>query len=137
MSSQPRVRLVDTAPSCPEQVSRAPPSAALLRSTRRVPRLAAIALSEAVWVLTSAYGVPKDAICSAIETLADVASFRLEDAPIVTAALDRFRESTAGFSDCLILESARVAGELPLASFDRKLGRLDGAERLTSARRRR
>jgi predicted nucleic acid-binding protein len=35
-----------------------------------------------------------------------------------------------GFSDCLILEVARKAGHLPLGTFDRELGRLEGAQRL-------
>jgi predicted nucleic acid-binding protein len=34
------------------------------------------------------------------------------------------------FSDCLILETARRAGQLPLATFDRALAKLDGVERL-------
>jgi predicted nucleic acid-binding protein len=37
-----------------------------------------------------------------------------------------------GFSDCLVLESARKAGHLPLGTFDRDLAKLDGAERLYS-----
>ena len=35
-----------------------------------------------------------------------------------------------GFSDCLVLETARKAGHLPLGTFDRNLARLDGAQRL-------
>jgi predicted nucleic acid-binding protein len=39
---------------------------------------------------------------------------------------------TLGFSDCLILEIARKAGNLPLGTFDRALGRLDGVNKLKS-----
>jgi predicted nucleic acid-binding protein len=35
-----------------------------------------------------------------------------------------------GFSDCLVLETARKAGHLPLGTFDRDLAKLDGAVRL-------
>ncbi len=35
-----------------------------------------------------------------------------------------------GFSDWLVLEVARKAGHLPLGTFDRELGRLDGAQKL-------
>jgi len=35
-----------------------------------------------------------------------------------------------GFTDCLIVELARKAGNLPLGTFDRSLGKLDGAQRL-------
>jgi len=46
-------------------------------------------------------------------------------------ALETFRKRPAlGFSDCLMLEAARKAGHLPLGTFDRNLGRLEGAQRL-------
>jgi predicted nucleic acid-binding protein len=35
------------------------------------------------------------------------------------------------FEDCLILESARKAGHLPLGTFDKALGRLEGAQTLS------
>jgi hypothetical protein len=35
-----------------------------------------------------------------------------------------------GFSDCLILEIARRAGHLPLGTFDRDLGKLEGGKKL-------
>jgi len=38
--------------------------------------------------------------------------------------------SAPDFSDCLVLEIARKAGNLPLGTFDRTLGKIDGAERL-------
>ena len=48
--------------------------------------------------------------------------------------MERFQERPAlGFSDCLILEVARKAGHLPLGTFDRDLGELEGAERLRTA----
>jgi predicted nucleic acid-binding protein len=45
----------------------------------------------------------------------------------------KFRSRPAvGFSDCLLLEIARRAGDLPLGTFDRNLGKPDGAERLST-----
>jgi predicted nucleic acid-binding protein len=50
---------------------------------------------------------------------------------VVASALEAFRKRPAlGFSDCLMLEVARKAGHLPLGTFDRNLGKLEGAERL-------
>jgi len=55
----------------------------------------------------------------------------LQDADAVAAALQHFRRRPkVGFSDCLILEVARKAGHTPLGTFDRRLGKLDGAQRL-------
>ena len=50
---------------------------------------------------------------------------------LVTSALEQFKERPAlGFSDCLVLQTARKAGHLPLGTFDRDLAKLDGAARL-------
>jgi predicted nucleic acid-binding protein len=49
----------------------------------------------------------------------------------MVAALEQYRNRPAlGFSDCLILETVRKAGHLPLGTFDRNLSKLDGAEGL-------
>lgn len=47
---------------------------------------------------------------------------------IATALVVYLHKPAPGFSDCLILEIARKAGRLPLGTFDRALGRTDGAE---------
>ena len=58
-------------------------------------------------------------------------SVTLQDADAVSAALDLFRSRPAlGFSDCLILHLAGKAGHLPLGTFDRALGRVDGVQKL-------
>jgi predicted nucleic-acid-binding protein len=55
----------------------------------------------------------------------------LEGSEVVASAVEVFRKRPAlGFSDCLMLEAARKAGHLPLGTFDRGLGRLEGAETL-------
>ena len=55
----------------------------------------------------------------------------LQEPDSVAPALDQYRNRPAlGFSDCLILETARKAGHLPLGTFDRNLAKLDGAEGL-------
>ena len=49
----------------------------------------------------------------------------------VAAALEQYRKRPAlGFSDCLILETARKVGHRPLGTFDRNFSKLDGAEGL-------
>lgn len=49
----------------------------------------------------------------------------------MAAALARFRARPAlGLSDCLVLEVSRKAGHLPLGTFDRRLGRIEGAQAL-------
>jgi predicted nucleic acid-binding protein len=55
----------------------------------------------------------------------------VQDEDIAIAALSRFRKHPrVGFSDCLMVEVARKAGHGPLATFDRDLGKVEGARRL-------
>ena len=59
------------------------------------------------------------------------ATLTLQSSDAVAEALVLFRRDPAlGFEDCLILSLARSSGHLPLGTFDRRLGKLDGAETL-------
>src|SRR5712691_11819710 len=90
-----------------------------------------LALAEATWVLSSVYNRDPAAIATAVEMLISHEHLTLQDADAVAAAVDRFRRRPSiGFSDCLMLEVARKAGHGPLGTFDRDLGKLDGAHRL-------
>jgi predicted nucleic-acid-binding protein len=86
-----------------------------------------IALVEMVWVLTHTYEVDKHAIVSAIGQLLDDAKFVIQREEEVTAALELFVKSRAGFADCLLLENARSEDQLPLLTFDKALAKLPGA----------
>jgi predicted nucleic-acid-binding protein len=90
-----------------------------------------LVLAEAVWVLTSVYELDAPRIATAIEMLLDHEDLTLQDADVVAAALEQYRKQPrVSFSDCLMLEIARKAGHLPLGTFDKDLGKLEGAERL-------
>jgi predicted nucleic-acid-binding protein len=93
-----------------------------------------VVLAETVWVLTSAYRYTKKQIVSALEGLLEVPDIELEDDGVVSEALDDYRASTADFSDCLVLAIARARGRTPLATFDRRLARLQSARRLGKIR---
>jgi predicted nucleic-acid-binding protein len=90
-----------------------------------------LVLMEATWVLTAVYGVPATKLAVAIEMLLAHKSLTIQDAEVVALALRQFQAKPAlGFSDCLVLEVARKAGHLPLGTFDRHLGKLEGAQRV-------
>jgi len=89
-----------------------------------------LALAEATWVLSAVYDLNAAAIATAIEMLLNHKDLTLEGSEVVSNALEVFRKRPAlGFSDCLMLEVARKAGHLPLGTFDRTLGKLEGVER--------
>ena len=92
-----------------------------------------IVLVEATWVLSAVYERTPAQIGAAIAQLLEHESIVVQDADVAALALSHFRKKPAlGFSDCLILEVARKAGHLPLGTFDRDLGRLEGTARLTA-----
>jgi predicted nucleic-acid-binding protein len=90
-----------------------------------------LALAEATWVLTSVYDRGPEEIATAVEMLLNHQHLTLQDSDVVAAAVAHFRRRPVlGFSDCLIVEVARKAGHLPVGTFDRDLGKLDGVEKL-------
>lgn len=90
-----------------------------------------LALVEATWVLTTVYQRSATALAMAVEMLLDHNDLTLQDSDAVAHALRLFRSRpTLGFSDCLTLELARKAGHLPLGTFDRGLGKMEGARKL-------
>ncbi|MDP1569263.1 MAG: type II toxin-antitoxin system VapC family toxin [Vicinamibacterales bacterium] len=91
-----------------------------------------LALAEATWVLESVYECDAAAIATAVDMLLNHAQVSVQDAEVVEAALAQFRQHQGVcFSDCLMVEVARKAGHTPLGTFDRALGKVDGAHRLT------
>lgn len=90
-----------------------------------------LVLVEAMWVLSSVYGLPPEKIATAVEIFLNHKDLTVQDPDVVSAALEHFRKRPSlGFSDCLILEVARKAGHLPLGTFDRNLAKLDGTQKL-------
>ena len=90
-----------------------------------------LVLAEVVWVLSAVYDLRPAEIVTAVEMLLNHKDLTLQDADTVAAALDHYRRRPRlGFSDCLVLEVARRAGHLPLGTFDRKLAKIDGAQKL-------
>src|SRR6187549_375877 len=90
-----------------------------------------IVLVEVIWVLDSVFELPHKHLVIVIDMLLNHRDLVLQEPEVVRAALARFRRrARLGFSDCMVLESARKAGHVPLATFDKELSRLDDVERL-------
>ncbi len=90
-----------------------------------------VTVAETTWVLRTAYKLSPGELADEIDMLLNNKYLTLQDSDAVAAALDLFRSRPAlGFSDCLILQLARKAGHLPLATFDRVLGKIEGTQRL-------
>jgi predicted nucleic-acid-binding protein len=90
-----------------------------------------VALVEAAWVLRRVYKLGHQELVDTIEILLGHQNLVVQDADTIADALELFRSHPAlGFTDCVILETVRRAGQLPLRTLDRKLGKIQGAETL-------
>lgn len=90
-----------------------------------------LVLAETTWVLSTVYSRSSRQIAHAVAQLLEHESLVLQDPDVVASALAHLRQKPSlGFSDCLVLEIARKAGHLPFGTFDRGLGRLEGASPL-------
>ena len=87
-----------------------------------------LVLVETVWVLESVYGCLKPQLVGALARIIDNRELILEEPTVVRAALSLYQtQGKVQFEDCMILEIARRAGHLPLATFDKALGKAEGA----------
>ncbi len=90
-----------------------------------------VVLAETVWVLSAVYDLGSEEIATAVEMLLNHRTLTLQEPEVVAAALTEFRKRPSlGFTDCLVVAVARKAGQVPLGTFDRGLGRVPGAQRL-------
>lgn len=88
-------------------------AAAADRFVSRGASVSLLALAEAVWTLESEFGLGRSRIAQAINMLLNHLDLTWQDADVVAAALEHNRkDSTIGFSDCLVLEIARKNQEL-------------------------
>ena len=88
-----------------------------------------VVLVETAWVLESVYDCGKPQLVEAMKRMVDNKDLALEQPAVVRSALVLYEsKGKVQFEDCLILESARESGHLPLATFDKALGKCEGAQ---------
>lgn len=79
-----------------------------------------IVLCETVWVLESAYDYDRKAIADTLERVLSTHEIEVEDAEMALAALQDYRRSSAGFTDCLIGRRNANFGCDQTLSFDKR-----------------
>ncbi len=85
-------------------------------------------LIEWVWVLGHSYRFEWAGISEALGALLSTVEFEIEDAELLSAALDPYLNAGADFADLMIRGAAAKQGALPLMIFDAKAARLEGVE---------
>jgi predicted nucleic-acid-binding protein len=87
---------------------------------------------ETTWVLETGYGLAKERILSILGHLQTNSAFVLEDPTLCHTALELYQVANLDYSDCLILGLCR-SRDRSLHTFDKRLGKLDGATLVTAA----
>jgi predicted nucleic acid-binding protein len=90
-------------------------------------------LAEAVWVLSSHYHAPCEAIAEALLPLVKASGFHLPDKDRYLRALELYGQGRLRFGDACACATAEVASQGRLISFDRRLSRVPGIERMEAA----
>lgn len=94
-----------------------------------------VVLVETVWVLESVFGCRKARLVEALTRVLGSRDLALEDPAVVRMALALYEsKGKVGFDDCMVFSLAHKAGHLPLATFDKALSRLEGAQLLGCVR---
>ena len=119
------VRVVVDDPDAPDQCQQARE----LLLTHGSAWITEIVLIETVWVLESAYRFSKTEILNVIERIRENPALEFEVMDRLDTALVLYRNINADFADVLILAAA-TQQQVILYTFDRKLARLDGTQRV-------
>jgi len=75
---------------------------------------------EVAWVLASTYGLPRDEILEALETMLYTPNLRILDEEVVKDAIELAKATKQGFADSYIAVSARRAEADNVATFNNK-----------------
>lgn len=82
-----------------------------------------LALCEMVWVLESAYNVPKGQLLAVLERILRTVQFEVAEKDIVWRSLADYRAGKGDFSDYYVARSNESAGAAVTLTFDRALKR--------------
>ncbi len=91
-------------------------------------RLCPLVVAEVVWVLTSAYDVPRERVAEVLTSFLASGGLVVEEGILLVAALAQMAEQRVDFVDAYLAAKARLSGA-PVATFDGDFDRL-GVERL-------
>ena len=89
-----------------------------------------IVLCEVVWVLRTSYKLSREKLIDTLEKILRANIFVFENPEAIEWAIEQMKSGKADFSDYLITRLNQLAGCQETASFDNKLGQLEGIKLL-------
>lgn len=109
----------------PEQARRVDSLFGRLERTGESAYVSAVVLCELAWVLRSLYGLKREEIHRALETLLEADRLEIEDRGVVHRAVALYDVGTGDFADYMIGLRNREAGCQDTLTLDRGLGQCD------------
>ena len=88
--------------------------------------LSLVVIVESVWALRQIFKFSKERIILVLEHYLSIQGAELEEPAMIWKALELYRNSSADFSDCLILARNQGAEVLETMTFDRKASTMNG-----------
>ncbi|NJO15680.1 MAG: type II toxin-antitoxin system VapC family toxin [Thioploca sp.] len=92
-----------------------------------------IVLCEVIWVLKTCYKVPKEKLVEIIQALIETKQLSIQEPQVVWEALQVYQESTADFSDVLLMRVNQSKGCEYTVSFDAKAVKLLGMVKISKS----
>lgn len=114
----------------PDQAARAEKLFEALERGQVTLILPELVLGEVVWTLQSFYGAAPRAIAEVLVPFLAQERLRIAEKEVALEALTLFAGENTSFADALLAAYARKRGPRRVYSFDRRLSRLPGLERL-------
>ena len=96
--------------------------------------LADLVAAEAVYVLESFYGVPRDQVAEALRSLVAFDSIICVDPALLLRAIEVYETDRIDFAEAYLVACAESTGVGQVASFDRSIDRVDTIERIEPPR---
>ena len=84
-----------------------------------------VVILETLWVLDSAYDIPRPEIVDTIDTLLQMPVLKFETQPALQQFVNLARDTNLDLSDLLIAVSAKYSGADRILTFDAKASRLN------------
>jgi len=104
-------------------------AATLLRTAERLV-LVDLVCAEIVYVLESVYGQPRAQIASTMRSVLAFRAIAVVDHDLLLRALELYETARLDFAEAYLVAFAELSGIETIASFDRRLDRIDGIERV-------
>lgn len=85
-----------------------------------------VSIIELIWVLQTCFELSRAQLGDLLDRILQASNLKLEQAPLVAAAIKLYRTGNCDFADCLIAKISQSAGCEKIMTFDRNAAKTAG-----------